>query len=103
MMRERHAVVSFSYLLYFRGQINLPNKGVMHVNPLYPVPTGLIRGVDDYLLHKFPQKRRGQFGGFGVLLHNFQKLWILTVWVSAASTIIRRFSTDCFKSACSFS
>ena len=45
----------------------------MHINPLYPVSAGLIRGVDDYLLYKLPQKRRGQFRGLSVLLHDFQK------------------------------
>ena len=29
--------------------------------------------MDNDFLHKLPQKRRGQLGGLGVLLHNFQK------------------------------
>ena len=29
--------------------------------------------MNHHLLHKLPQKRRGQFGGLGVLLHDFQK------------------------------
>ncbi len=45
----------------------------MHVDPLYPVSAGLVRGVNYHLLHKLPQDCRGQFGGLGVLLHDFQK------------------------------
>ena len=45
----------------------------MHVDPLYPVSTGLVRGVNYHLLHKLPQECGGQFSGLGVLLHDFQK------------------------------
>ena len=33
----------------------------------------LIRDMNNDFLHKLPQKRRGQLGGLGVLLHNPQK------------------------------
>lgn len=59
MMQERHAVVSFSYLAVLRGQVDLPNKHIMHIDPLYPVSTGLVRGVNHHLLHKLPQECGG--------------------------------------------
>ena len=45
----------------------------MHVDPLYPVSAGLVRGVNYHLLYKLPQDCRCQFSGLGVLLYNFQK------------------------------
>ena len=45
----------------------------MYVNALNAVAAGLIGGMDNDFLHKLPQKRRGQLGGLGVLLHNLQK------------------------------
>ncbi len=45
----------------------------MHIDPLYPVSAGLVRGVNDHLLNKLPQDCQGQIDGFGVLLHDFQK------------------------------
>lgn len=63
----------FLVLAVLRGQINLPNEGVVYINPLYPVSTGLVRGMNDHLFHKLPQDGRGQLGRLGVLLHDFQK------------------------------
>ena len=45
----------------------------MYVNPLDTVSAGLVWSVNHHLLHELPQKRRGQFGGLSVLLHDFQK------------------------------
>ena len=45
----------------------------MYVNALDTVAAGLIGGMDNDFLHELPQKRRGQLGGLGVLLHDFQK------------------------------
>ena len=45
----------------------------MYVNALDTVAAGLIGGMDNDFLHELPQKRRGQLGGLGVLLDNFQK------------------------------
>ena len=45
----------------------------MHIDPLYPVSAGLVRGVNDHLLNKLPQDCQGQIDGFGVLLHDFHK------------------------------
>ena len=45
----------------------------MYINPLYPVSTELVRGMNDHLFHKLPQDGRGQLGRLGVLLHDFQK------------------------------
>ena len=45
----------------------------MHVDSLDAVSAGPARGVNHHLLHKLPQNCRGQFSGFGVLLHDFQK------------------------------
>ncbi len=45
----------------------------MYVNALDAMAAGLIGGMNNDFLHKLPQKRRGQFGGLGVLLHNVQK------------------------------
>lgn len=45
----------------------------MYVDALDAMAAGLIGGMDNDFLHKLPQKRRGQLGGLGVLLHNFQK------------------------------
>ena len=45
----------------------------MHVDPLYSVPAGFVRGVNHHFLHKLPQECGGQFSGLGVLLYNFQK------------------------------
>lgn len=77
-VQPHDAVVScgcrFAVLAKFRGKINLPNKVIVYVNALGAMAAGLIRGVDNYLFHKLTQKRRGQLGGFSVLLYNPQKI-----------------------------
>lgn len=42
----------------------------MRINPQYPVSAGLVRSVNDHLLHKLPQDGLGELG---VLLRDFQK------------------------------
>ena len=45
----------------------------MYIDALDAMAAGLIGGMGIDFLHKLPQKRRGQLGGLGVLLHNLQK------------------------------
>ena len=87
----------------FRRQVNFSDKIVMHINLLYSLSTGPIRGMDNDFLHKFMEQERRQFRGFSVLLYNFKKLWILTSSIPITLTSSRSSFTELFKSACSCS
>lgn len=70
----RHAVVVLLYRLNSGEKLISPIRLIVYVNALGAMAAGFIRGVDNYLFHKLTQKRRGQFGGFGVFLYDFQKI-----------------------------
>ena len=59
------------FFAVLRRQVDFSNKIVMHIDLLYPVTAGFVRGMDNDFRHKLMQKERRQFGGFGVLLHDF--------------------------------
>jgi len=69
----------------FRGKIDFPDEIVVYVNSLNAVTAGLVRFIDNDLVHKLMQELGGQFRRLSVFFHDFQK------------------TVDCFNSACSAS
>ena len=57
----------------FWGKINLPDKVVVYVYPLYAVAAGFISFMDNDFIHKLMQELGSQFCRLSVFLYDFQK------------------------------
>ena len=90
----------FAVSAEFRRQVDFTNEIVIHINSLDAMAAGLVRGMDNDLVHKLPQDNGGQLRGLGILLHDFQEALHIDgfgVLDDGTKSINRRFQFGLFR------